>query len=215
MKTNSHNPFQGVLNWRDKVKVCGTMDLEGILVNLGFDPDTLKYRQSNVEGVMVDRMNLDPVVFDVKGVPLSYQREAVWSIKECQLLLKSIYSGIDIGKIVIRKNGYDTLAKLIKKGYDGKIAFNDIVDGKQRLIALISFIKCEYPDAGGYYFSDFTSGAKRRFLGFTGLTVCEILPGVSDAEVLQTFLNVNVAGVKVDEKHLKKVQMLLEKHKFF
>ena len=65
-----------------------------------------------IDGVKVLELNDNPFVYDKEGNRLYYQRDYVWSLKDEQLFIESIYNGIECGKIVLR----NILGKLLKIG---------------------------------------------------------------------------------------------------
>ena len=67
-----------------------------------------------------------------------YQRDYVWETEDKELLIDSIFNNIGIGKIV--------LVRLLNGEYG-----HEILDGKQRLNAIIEFYENRFPYKGYYY----------------------------------------------------------------
>ena len=72
----------------------------------------------------------------------------MWELKDKQLLIESIYNGINCGKIVLRDRGYNYIISELNKG-NKEVAFRDVVDGKQRIGALLDFVNDKFPDLHG------------------------------------------------------------------
>ena len=174
--------------------------LESILFQL-FKED--KY---DIEGTPISASNFNPFVF-VNGEKKYYQRPLCWSLKDKQLLLESIYNNVDCGKIVVRNRGWEELRKLQKEGHE--LAWKDVVDGKQKLHAIKSFMDGEYPDLHGNYFEDLSDQAQRRLTNNQLISYSELPEKTTDEEVLKQFLRLNFAGVPQSQEHLEYIKSLL------
>ena len=174
--------------------------LESILFQL-FKED--KY---DIEGTPISASNFNPFVF-VNGEKKYYQRPLCWSLKDKQLLLESIYNNVDCGKIVVRNRGWEELRKLQKEGHE--LAWKDVVDGKQKLYAIKSFMDGEYPDLHGNYFEDLSDQAQRRLTNNQLISYSELPEKTTDEEVLKQFLRLNFSGVPQSEEHLDYIKSLL------
>jgi hypothetical protein len=82
----------------------------------------LHYSQRSLDGLVhmfySFGINMDP----------DYQRGLVWTLEDKQALIESIFDDVDIGKFVFAQRPFEANAP----GYE-------IIDGKQRLSALIDF----------------------------------------------------------------------------
>ena len=174
--------------------------LESILFQL-FKED--KY---DIEGTPISASNFNPFVF-VNGEKKYYQRPLCWSLKDKQLLLESIYNNVDCGKIVVRNRGWEELRKLQKEGHE--LAWKDVVDGKQKLHAIKSFMDGEYPDLHGNYFEDLSDQAQRRLTNNQLISYSELPEKTTDEEVLKQFLRLNFSGVPQSQEHLDYIKSLL------
>ena len=174
--------------------------LESILSQL-FKED--KY---DIEGTPISASNFNPFVF-VNGEKKYYQRPLCWSLKDKQLLLESIYNNVDCGKIVVRNRGWEELRKLQKEGHE--LAWKDVVDGKQKLYAIKSFMDGEYPDLHGNYFEDLSDQAQRRLTNNQLISYSELPEKTTDEEVLKQFLRLNFSGVPQSQEHLDYIKSLL------
>ena len=124
----------------------------------------------------------------------SYQRDYVWDIFDETDLIRSLFNGIDIGKFVIRTRPFD-----FENLYD-------VVDGKQRLICIIKFLRDEFP-VNRIYYSQFSDYAKDLFLN-RPVIVAKIPEYIEDEEVKEIFISINTTGKGMSRKHLEYVKTL-------
>lgn len=183
-------------------------NLESILFNLDVLGD--KGRDTVIKGVHVKEMNWNPYVYNKKGKKEYYQRPFVWTVKDNQLLVESIYAGIECGRVLIRKRSWKEIEKQIANG-EKHVAFQDIVDGKQRLNALRGFIKNEFPDLQGNYFNDLSDMSQHHFVDNQLIGYAEMPEESKDDEVLEQFLKVNFAGVPQSLEHIEFVRKIKNK----
>lgn len=192
--------------------------LESVLSNLELLPNQLNliksYNQVEVKDVNgkvvrkdVPSVNFNPFVKDSDGNKYYYHRDFVWTVEQCQDLIESIYNYRDCGKIIVYSRSYEKVMKMIESG-ETEVAWHDIIDGKQRLLAIEKFLNNEYPDKDGYYFKDFSSVAQHDFLNHQLFSYGQ-MSNVTDEDIITQFLNVNVAGVPQSMEHLSKVNEIL------
>lgn len=115
------------------------VSIYSLLSNCGYNIYTQSFKEKGrpftvakdgFDGVQ-EGVNFDPYVIDGDGNKVYYQRGLVWSLKQKQLLLDSIYNNIEIGKFILKYNTFEKMTEDAKEtgvGYDF-----DCVDGKQRL----------------------------------------------------------------------------------
>lgn len=120
------------------------------------------------------------------NVDAEFQRGTVWTRPQQALLIDSILRGFDIPKLYFRKLP------------DGRPHLFDVIDGKQRLMAIWSFLNDELPlrragdpfdglgDVAGKTWSQLPAEAKDR-LQFASLTVSK-LEDASEEQVRELFL---------------------------
>lgn len=159
----------------------------------------------NNHGETIRRANWNPYVIDKDGNKIRYQRPFVWTLEQKQLLVESIYMGIDCGKILVRKRSL----KFAQNESGSDSAFNDIVDGKQRLNAIIGFINCNYPDMNGDYFNDLSAMAQWRFTDHMLFSYAEMAEGATDEKVIRQFLKLNHTGVPQSKEHIEFVKSIV------
>ena len=164
------------------------------------------------KGVEVTEVNYNPYVFDCNGNKEYYQRDYCWSLEQEQLLIESIYQSINCGMVVVRKRSFEWIEEQIEKG-NKEISFIDIVDGKQRIHALIRFVLDEFTDLHGNHFSDLSEYAKVQFCNSMVLTYGELGENASDEDVIATFLGVNYTGVPMTNEHIDYVKEIQNKLK--
>lgn len=183
-------------------------NLDSILHSLdAFDDKMNDIYQMN--GIDVHYCNWNPFVYLPDGTKEYYQRPFVWSLSDKQSFINSIYNDIDLGKVIIRKRGWKELEQMAENG-ETELAYNDIVDGKQRLLTIISFIKGEFPDGFGNYYADLSNSAQNRLTNNQLLTYGELPEETPDEDVLFQFLKVNFSGVPQSKEHISYVQDLYE-----
>lgn len=200
------NPFKDDL-YR-KLRVC-EYSLESILHNLGF----LIYDKPNeyfIHEVKISKGNFNPFIFK-DGKKFFYQRELCWSLEQKQLLVESIYNGINCGIVIVRRRDWKQLEEFYKQG-ERELSFHDVVDGKQRINSIYEFINGEFPDMYGNYFGDLSSNAQHKIMNTQLIRYAEMDEGTSDQDVIRQFLSVNFTGVPQSMEHINYVKSLLENH---
>lgn len=153
-------------------------------------------------------VNFDPYVTDANGNKQYYQRGLVWDLKQKQLLIESIYNGIEIGKFIFKYHSWESIEKQMSEtghGYSW-----DCVDGKQRLNALMEFVQSKFPDFEGNFWEDFSEQAKRKFLRFNGLAIGELPEKAKDQDILRSFLTINHTGTPMSEEHINHVKQIYQ-----
>jgi len=149
----------------------------------------LSYSWSDVESIL-NRV----VEFNVAD-NARYQREYAWTLEDKQRLIRAALNGRSLGKLVFVKRPYPLQSQLL--------------DGKQRIDALLGYVAGQYP-LDGVYWNQLCKG-DRRAIFEAQLMVAEINEErVDEVFILQTFLDVNAAGVPQSEEHLNKVRAQLQ-----
>lgn len=190
-------------SWNSQLRMVN-LSLQSILYKVGFDKEE-KYK---INGVTIPSVCFTPIVTNSKGEEVQYQRGFVWELKDKQLLIESIYNYIDIGKIIVRLRSWEYIEKRFNEGKFENTAFVDVVDGKQRLNAILGFVNNEFPDLHGNYWDDLSERAKRRFEDFLQVAYGEIGETATDEDVLNVFLNINFTGVQMSQEHLDYVKSI-------
>lgn len=159
------------------------------------------------DGVSCKELNWNPYVYNKEGKKEYYQRPFVWTLKDKQTLIESVYQGIDCGKILVRKRSWEEIEAMRAKG-ETDLAFNDIVDGKQRLDAMRGFIQLEYADANGNYYSDLSFYSQMLFVEHQLFSYAEMPENTKDKDVIYQFLRMNFTGVPQSTEHVNFVKSL-------
>jgi hypothetical protein len=181
--------------------------IESILFNLNILGEKSSADKFEIKGTPVKSLNWNPFVYNGKGEKEYYQRPFVWTLEDNQLLIQSIYEGIDCGKILVRARGFEELRKIQATG-ETELAFHDLVDGKQRLNAVRGFIMGEYPDMQGNYYNDLSFRAQHLFTNHQLFSYAEMPEETKDEEVIQQFLKLNFAGVPQSKEHIEFVRSI-------
>lgn len=202
-----YDPFEDD-SWRNKVRTH-SFDIEGILLQCGIDRTSSIIAVEKYFGALVPEINFNPYVFDKNGEKKYYQRDFVWTLKDKQLLIRSLYNGINCGSVLLRKHSFNWIEKQIKSG-NTEVAFKDVVDGKQRLNTLIEFVLDIFPDENGFYFSDLSDRAKSKFRGLNSISYSVLEENATDEDTLNCFVLMNSGGVTIDNKHIEKVKNILK-----
>lgn len=161
------------------------------------------------DGVKCHEVNWNPFVYDKNGKKQYYQRDFCWKLKDKQLLIDSIYNGINLGTILVRKRGWNEIEKMRANG-ETELAFKDIVDGKQRLNAIKEFINNEFKDSYGNYFSDLSFYAQNKFTNNQLLQYAEMNENTKDEDVIYQFLKLNFSGIPQSKEHINFVKDILK-----
>ena len=198
------NPFP-VNVWRRKIESVN-FDLEQILWRMDVEFDGHKKTEYEVAGRKVPNINFNPYVYTPDGGKHYYQRPFCWKLKDKQSFIESIYLGINCGMVLVRERGWSNVEAEVKRGSED-IAFFDIIDGKQRIECLASFVQDGFKDLHGNYFSDLSDWSQMQFLRSQSLTYGR-MKDVTDEETIQAFLNVNYTGVPMSKEHIEYVRQI-------
>ena len=196
------NPFEET---DDKVR-SPAYNFESILFNLKILNPNRPWDEYDIKGVPVIELNWNPYIYLPNGEKQYYQRPFVWTLEDKQLLIESIYQRMDIGKVLIRKRDFKELHAMHDKG-ETELAFNDIVDGKQRLGAIQEFMNDGFQDMHGNVYSDLSNNSQRMFTDNNCLAYME-MEGSSDEQVIRQFLKMNHLGVPQSREHIEFVKSL-------
>jgi hypothetical protein len=196
------DPFQKS-PWDSEVRFI-SFSLDSILLSVGFERD----REDQIDGVIIPRIDWNPIILDANKNEVEYQRGFVWSLRDKQLLIDSIYNNIEIGKIIIRNRSWGYVEKRVKAGHRNHIAWKDVVDGKQRLNAILGFVNNEFQDSFGNYYKDLSNRAQMKFMRFQALSYGEMGENATDKDVQKVFLNINFTGVAMSQDHIDFVKSI-------
>ncbi len=179
-------------------------ELSSILFKAGYGRRGEDFSKMENEDRGWSKVNFNPYVIDKNGNKQFYQRDLVWTQEQKQLLIDSIYNGIEIGKFLFRYNSWSRMEKELKE--TGDYHSWDCVDGKQRFFAILEFLQNKYPDSHGNYWDDLSAEAQRRFLSFANLSYGELSENATDNDVIENFLTLNFTGVPMSKEHIDYVK---------
>lgn len=189
---NYGNPYD-----YETYRVCGWHEIRPIThgtTNFGSNQDVrINFVNSEIESLIHKYY-----AFGVNMNP-DYQRGYVWELSDKQLLIDSIFNNIDIGKFAFIHLDYK---KLNETGYG-----YEILDGKQRLNAIIDFYENRFPYKGVYY--NDLSGKDKRIFKSHNIVQGEVSE-TKRKDVLKYFLMLNRTGKSMDQGQLDKVEKMLE-----
>jgi hypothetical protein len=125
-----------------------------------------------------------------------YQRDLVWELEDKVALIDSIFNQIDIGKFTFIKRPFTEN----EKGYE-------ILDGKQRLNAIVGFYEDRFTYKGKTY-SQLHWLDKLNFKNHP-ISQGETEP-MTDQQKYEYFLRLNTGGKPQDKEHLNYVRGLMK-----
>jgi len=127
-----------------------------------------------------------------------FQRRAVWTFPARSFFIDTILRGLPVPPVYIRMRQSD----------DKKRTVREIVDGQQRLSAVLDFLEDKYKlseslDAtyAGKSFSRLSDKEQTTIQNYS--FICEVMTGASDAEVLSIFARLNTYSVKLNDQELR------------
>lgn len=122
-----------------------------------------------------------------------YQRDYVWDEQDKVKLIDSIFNCIEIGKFAYIETADMDL-------------YYEILDGKQRIRAIIDFYEDRFPYQG-HYFSDLSYKDQYHFEKYS---IAIAKPNnMTEEQKIRYFLMLNTGGRIMSQEHLQKVAQLL------
>ncbi len=144
--------------------------------------------------------NIDYDVY-LPSKKMNLQRDFCWTLRQKQQLIMSIFKGITIPKLAIIQ---------IDDHTDKNKVIYQIIDGKQRLSAMLGFIRGEFPISVNdvdYYFEDLDYDCQGTIIRFSPR--CDLgyahstFDNVTDDDKIAWFEQINFSGTAQDEDHMK------------
>lgn len=175
------------------------------------DSDGKPYFAKLKEHSIFDDLHITEITSDVNGMLYEfaagsydfnpvYQRDLVWTTENKQAFIKKLIIG-DI----------DLCPTLIMPPFkEGRCEF-EVLDGKQRMMAVIQFIQGQFP-VEGFYYKDLSSSDVSRLMNspFKYKQVKYYdkngLSEMSLKQKVELFLQINEYGQKVSDEHLAKIK---------
>lgn len=127
-----------------------------------------------------------------------FQRRKVWSAGARSFFIDTLMREMPVPPVFLR----------IRQSDDKKKIVREVVDGQQRLSAVLSFVKDEFKLSksldkrwAGKRFSELDSTYQDNIRQFS--FICEVFHGVSDAEILEVFARLNQYSVPLNAQELR------------
>lgn len=159
------------------------------------------------KGFKINDYSFDPYV-EIEGEKHYYQRDLVWTLDDKQQLLDSIFNRINCGSIIVRRRSF---AWNETRESEADTSFLDVVDGKQRINAILEFMDDGFPDSNGYYYSEYSDRAQHELLDHQLFTYSEFGEEAIDQDVIEQFLKVNFTGKPQSKEHIELVKNINNK----
>jgi hypothetical protein len=127
-----------------------------------------------------------------------YQRDYVWTAKEKEMFLDSIFAGRELGRFIFIRREYPHI--------------DQVLDGKQRINCIREFVTSRLAYRGMYWHE--LSHKDRQLFEGRSIQYADLPEErFSHADFMEIFLEVNIAGVPQSEEHLEHVKGLLAKER--
>src|SRR5579872_1259686 len=127
-----------------------------------------------------------------------FQRRAVWKVPARSYFIESLLDEIPVPPIFLR----------ITQSEDKKRTIREVIDGQQRLRAVLDFVDDKYAlsrsavrNHGGRRFSELNEEAKDKIRNYS--FACEVFKSLSDGEVLEIFARVNTYSARLNSQELR------------
>ena len=135
-----------------------------------------------------------------------YQRDFVWTEEQKQLYIKNLFEGN-----AVIKPTFVEYSETLEDGTRKRVA--EVLDGKQRIKALIDFYNNEF-DVEGLYYKDLHH-KDQFFFERLNVVYTRIMNRVGRKDLkletkIQLFLEINMLGTRMSDEDLKKAQSLLK-----
>lgn len=124
-----------------------------------------------------------------------YQRDYVWTDADKESLISNVLAGYPIGTFIFKRHPYPE-------------SRSDVIDGKQRLKALVDFMLGRWAYKGLHYWN--LSTCDRSRIEERPIQWCELPESATRLDCLKMFLACNAGGVPQTNGHIAKVQKLYE-----
>lgn len=124
-----------------------------------------------------------------------YQRDYVWTDADKTALIDNIMAGYPIGAFIFKKHRYPELR-------------HEVIDGKQRIKAIVDFMLGNWTYRGLYYWN--LSTRDRHNFEDRPVQWCELPEEATRLDCLKMFLACNAGGVPQTNDHISKVQGMYE-----
>lgn len=179
------------------------MDLYPIQSNKNEFIDFVK-RDKEIAGRMnTTNINIDSLLhtyyYSKLNIDVEFQRGLVWTLEQKELLLHSIYFNCPIGAFVLNRRSFS----------DPNFCY-DVLDGKQRLMAIVGFYEGRFKYDGKFY-RELCFDDRHHFDDYP-ISVINTQE-LTELQKMKVFLRYNTTGKPIAQEHLEKVQKMIENTK--
>jgi uncharacterized protein with ParB-like and HNH nuclease domain len=127
-----------------------------------------------------------------------FQRRGVWTAGARSFFIDTLLRGMPVPPIFLRVRQSDDKKKIVR----------EVVDGQQRLSAVLKYLNDEFKLSkslgkswGGKRFSELEEECKNDIRQFS--FICEVFQSVSDADILEVFARLNTYSVPLNAQELR------------
>jgi hypothetical protein len=151
-----------------------------------------------------ERSTYTPIDFrqwqEAGGLVISpkFQRRGVWNRAQRSFLIDTLLLDLPVPPIYIR----------VVQSTDNKAVIREVIDGQQRLSAILDYIEDKYTLAkkiespfAGQRFSELPGEQQNKITRYS--FICEVFYGVADRDVLRIFARLNTHSVKLNDQELR------------
>jgi hypothetical protein len=174
------------------------LTIENVRTKLPFN---INYRMADIS---LSRKFEDDFDFDVylPSRRMNLQRPLVWTELQKEQLIYSVFKGIQLPSVSLLKHFTN---------YEERQYIYQVIDGKQRLTTLISFINNEFGvkwNKKYYFFNDLHNYLQGNFYDCIRSNIGYDYPDkrVSDNDKIAWFEMINFAGTPQDAEHLNRLK---------
>lgn len=173
------------VNWTQLLPLSAFKDRSETVVNRDVH---LNYSNMVVDSILSTYYN---------GIDMNpeYQRDFVWSAEDKVALIDSIFNNRSIGSYILCFNGY------------GKEVIYEVLDGKQRIQALVDFFEDKFRYKGKLY-TEMSQTDRNWFENFEFPRAKVEKP--TREQKIKIFIHVNTTGRHMEKEHLDKVKSMLK-----
>lgn len=184
-----HNGAVRYVAWHDLMPYRTSEENSKIEIMRFEDDAHLHFMQAGIDSLFDyyyrNNLNMEP----------DYQRGHIWNLDDKVALIDSIFNNIEIGKFVF-----------IFTGYKGNSHY-EILDGKQRLTALVEFFEGRFKYRGKTFFE--LSGRDQSHFERYSISYARTENVMTNEQKYKYFLKMNTFGKAQDPAHIEYVKNLL------
>lgn len=190
----ANKPSYSVYHWRHVFPILEHAEV------IEFTKSNISYYNQCLESLISKYF-----VFGIDMNP-EYQRGLVWTEEQKVKLIDSIFNNVSIGAFVLAEKKWFTDGKVTSEMYE-------IVDGKQRLTAIVDFISSKFQYKGKYY-HELAPITRHKFedqqvlIGLLNLDKTDT--EYNKKQVIEQFIRLNENGTIVDKKIIDKAKELIK-----